>query len=61
MLNKVYFLVWVLTTLAAIVFLVSGNFTEMAAVVFGFIYFGLVFMGMIAVLPNSVHDALTRH
>lgn len=31
--------------------LVTGNFTQMVAVVYGFAAFGLIFMGMISVLP----------
>jgi hypothetical protein len=34
--------------------LVTGNFTAMMLVVFGFIAFGMVFMGMMNVLPTVV-------
>lgn len=49
----------VVAFLAGAIFL-SGNFTMLTAVVFGFVTFGLVFMGMMCVLPSTVgHNALT--
>lgn len=61
MLTKVYFALWTLIVLAAIGFFVSGNLTPMVEVVFGFIAFGMVFMGIISVLPTSVHETLVKH
>lgn len=61
MLTKVYFALWALIVLAAIGFFVTGNLTPMVEVVFGFIAFGMVFMGIISVLPTSVHETLVKH
>lgn len=61
MLTKVYFAFWALIVLAAIGFFVTGNLTPMVEVVFGFIAFGMVFMGIISVLPTSVHETLVKH
>ena len=47
--------------LAAAVVLAIGKMTEMAWVVFGFIGFGMIFMGMISVLPSAVHDWIGKH
>lgn len=61
MLTKVYFALWGLIVLAAIGFFVTGNLTPMVEVVFGFIAFGMVFMGIISVLPTSVHETLVKY
>ena len=61
MLVKMYWMVWALTAIAALMVLVTGNFTLMMATIFGFIAFGLVFMGMISVLPAMVsHPAAPK-
>lgn len=36
------------------VLIVTGNFTMLTSVIFGFIGFGLVFMGMMSVLPATI-------
>ena len=54
MLVKMYWMAWALTAVAALMVLVAGYFTLMMATIFGFIAFGLVFMGMIGVLPSMV-------
>lgn len=51
MLEKIYFTVWALSALALGLFYMTGNLTPFTTVVFGFIFFGLTFMGMIGVLP----------
>lgn len=58
MIVKVYGMIWAfVATVAALVFL-TGNFTELTAVVFGFISFGMIFMGMMGVLPSTMgHNA----
>lgn len=61
MLTKIYIAIWFLIAAAAAAFYVSGNLTEPVVVLFGFIAFGMVFMGMISVLPTVVHDSLTKH
>jgi hypothetical protein len=55
---KVYGLIWILGLLAAGAFYLTGNLTPFWSVVFGFLTFGAVFMGMISVLPSTVahHD-----
>lgn len=54
MLTKIYKLVWSIVAIAALILFLSGNFTSLAAVVFGFVIFGLVFAGMMIVLPHEV-------
>ena len=57
---KVYSAMWILSVLAALIFIVTGNFHSMAMVVFGFLWFGLSFMGLMGVLPTWVGNTL-RH
>ena len=54
MITKVYFMLWGLLFLAAAVIFAIGIMTPMTLVVFGFISFGMVFMGMMGVLPILV-------
>ncbi len=54
MLERIYFSIWGLYILTAAIFYLSGSFTSFTAVVFGFVFFGLTFMGMIGVLPFYV-------
>lgn len=55
---KLYAIVWMVVLAAAGVFLAAGLMTPVVGVVFGFIAFGLVFMGMMSVLPATVgHNA----
>ncbi len=51
MVSKVYAVIWSLFALTAAVLFVTGNFSAMTAIVLGFASFGLVFMGMMFVLP----------
>lgn len=51
---KAYLYTWGMFLLAALALLLTGNFTMLTAVVFGFIAFGLVFLGMMNVLPLAV-------
>lgn len=51
MVTKVYTMICTLFAVATAALLVSGNFTMMVAVVMGFIAFGVVFMGMMFVIP----------
>jgi hypothetical protein len=53
---KVYWMIWAVALAAAGLFFVTGNLTTMVGIWFGFLAFGLVFMGMISVLPSMVHD-----
>ncbi|HBR58118.1 MAG TPA: hypothetical protein DEA22_11740 [Blastocatellia bacterium] len=61
MLTKIYFTVWFLVLLTLGAFFVTGSCTQFVMVVFGFIAFGMTFMGMISVLPTAVHEAITKH
>ena len=54
MITKVYFALWGLLFVAAAVLLLIGSMTPMTLVVFGFTGFGMVFMGMMGVLPILV-------
>jgi formate/nitrite transporter FocA (FNT family) len=61
MLTKVYISLWlVLAAFAAGVY-VTGNLTPMMVVFLGLIVCGMVFMGMMSVLPTAVHDELLKH
>lgn len=61
MLTKAYIFLWALFLLAAVGIFVTGNLTAMAVVVLGFVAFGMVFMGIISVLPTAVHETLIKH
>lgn len=62
MLVKIYGLMWFLFLVSSGVLFLSGGFTSMSMVIFGFIFFGLTFMGMIAVLPTTVaHPPAVKH
>jgi hypothetical protein len=52
MLVRIYEACWVVFFIAAILTLLMGNFGSVSAVAFGFVAFGLVFMGMISILPD---------
>ena len=54
MLVKAYWMTWGASTVAALAFFAAGSFTMVTGVVFGFIAFGLTFMGMMGVLPVIV-------
>lgn len=51
---KVYFSLWIVTFGAAAALWLGNSFTLTTLIVFGFIAFGLVFTGMMCVLPNVV-------
>lgn len=62
MFEKIYFALWGLLLLVAGALFLTGTLTTMIGVVFGFIAFGLTFMGMIGVLPNWVgHQVHPKH
>lgn len=54
MLVKLYWMAWGVFGLTALLLFAAGSFTMRTGVVFGFVAFGLTFMGMIAVLPFMV-------
>ena len=51
---RFYQTIWLLFIGTAATFLITGNLTPIVGVVFGFIVFGLIFMGMMSVLPTSI-------
>ena len=61
MLVKLYGLMWILGGLAFGVLYLTGNFTPIVNVIFGFLSFGAIFMGMISVLPVAVSPHSTKH
>ena len=61
MLTKIYVGLWALFALALIAVFAMGSMSDAAIVVFGFLGFGMVFMGMISVLPSSVHEWVGKH
>lgn len=62
MVVKIYGLVWLLGFLAVGLTYLTGNLNPIMIVLFGFLSFGAIFMGMIAVLPLiSTHQKPTKH
>ena len=58
---RMYKLLWLAFAAVVGIFYVSGNLTPMAVVVSGFIIFGMVFMGMMVVLPTSISHPELEH
>lgn len=58
MLIRLYEISWLVFFLALLLIFATGYLTPMAVVVFGFIAFGLVFMGIMGVLPSQVGHSL---
>ena len=62
MLIRLYEALWGVVIVAAFVTYITGYLTTATAVVFGFICAGLIFIGMMGVLPISVsHPPHPRH
>lgn len=61
MMVKLYGLVWLAGIAAVAVTYLSGNMTPTVAVVFGFLSFGAIFMGIMGVLPSTVAEANHKH
>lgn len=57
MLTKIYFRVWIAFLTLAAMLIIAGQFHGVTAVAFGFVSFGLVFSGMMFVLPFSISHA----
>lgn len=51
---KIFWILCAATLAASALFAVTGTFTPMVGVVLGFWAFGLIFMGMISVLPSTI-------
>lgn len=59
---KTYGILWTLVFAVAGVIWLAGVFTLLTGVVFGFLAFGMTFMGMMCVLPSTVaHSAPQEH
>lgn len=54
MLTKVYLTIWTAFFGVVALVAVTGYLSMMALVIFGFITFGLIFLGMMCVLPHAV-------
>ena len=57
---KIYTLIWFIVLSVAAMLFLMGNFTMFTGVVFGFIAFGLIFTGMMCVLPSTVGGNTTK-
>lgn len=51
---KVYGSLWLVIVIGAALLLVAGYMTLTTVLAFGFVIFGLVFMGMMGVLPATI-------
>ena len=51
---KLYWTLWAIIGSIALILFATGNFTMLTLVAFGFVSFGMIFMGMISVLPSTV-------
>jgi hypothetical protein len=60
MFAKIYFYTWLAIAAIAAVFYVTGNMTMLAISVFGMLAFGMVFMGMMNVLPSVLEHEATE-
>jgi len=56
---KIYAWMWAAMAASALGFYAFGAFDMLTAVVFGFLCFGLTFMGMMCVLPSTVSHPIT--
>lgn len=54
MVIKIYKALWFIVSLMAAGIYFSGLMSEMMLVVFGFLLFGMIFMGMIGILPLTI-------
>jgi hypothetical protein len=54
-------LLWMALAVVAGILWMGGVFSLLVGVVFGFIAFGLVFMGMMCVLPGTVSHPVKDH
>lgn len=62
MIVKIYGLVWLLGLLAVGITYLTGNLSPVMIVLFGFLSFGTIFMGMMGVLPaTEPHRPTSKH
>lgn len=50
---KIYWIIWAAAAIAVVPLFLTGNLTMTAVVAFGFVSFGLIFMGMMSVIPST--------
>lgn len=55
---RLYASIWILGFVAVGLFYITGNFTPVVSIVFGFLSVGGVFTGMMNVLPATIGDRL---
>jgi hypothetical protein len=62
MIVKIYALIWLLGALAVGIVYLTGNFSPIMVIFFGFLSFAAIFMGMIGVLPlTEVNHLPLKH
>lgn len=61
MMVKLYALVWLVGIVAVAATYLTGNMTPTVSVFFGFLSFGVIFMGIMGVLPSTVSEANHKH
>lgn len=62
MIVKIYGLIWLVGLLAVGICYFTGNLTPVMRVVFGFLSFGAIFLGMMNVLPEiAVYGTDDKH
>lgn len=54
MILKTYGTIWAAIALMTGILFLSGNLTALAVIAIGFVCFGMVFMGMVMVLPATI-------
>ena len=54
MLVKIYEIFWAVIAIIAAILFVTGTMTLVTLVAFGFVVFGMIFIGMMCVLPSVV-------
>ncbi len=57
MMLKLYALLWAIGIAVAAAVYLTGYMSPEAAVFFGFLSFGMIFMGIMGVLPSTVSEA----
>jgi hypothetical protein len=61
MVIKIYVLLWVVGLVAAGVCYLTGNMTPLMQIVFGFLTFSMLYLGIISVIPGTVFHAPEKH
>ena len=56
MIARFYMFLWFMVIMMATILFISGELSLLIGVIFGFICFGLTFMGMMSLLPSIAHS-----